>query len=287
MGLLLLASSSDHPNEKSKTNNSIEIISTDIISKSPGDATLPKSDDSRTPTITIASLGIYGPKGRFGVRRFFRKIFNEEKPIGTGSGASGGATVASLNPTMGIITDGKENSLGGKEDHSIVLSHQTATELSTLIEKSESYYMMPPTAQIKSNGESFTIIVEIWQSQKYWRPLSKWAEAWNLPEFVNNINYYASSKFPTEFSWIAGLSRVVIDCPGSFEWAPGSEWSVDMSKRFGNTCVEGWMYGDSFKSILEDMKAKRSSGVPDSSNITKKRRRVWTRALRFVPTRLE
>ena len=171
-----------------------------------------------------------------------------------------------------------------KNNNFVFLTKRSATGhgLIDLIEKSQKYYMMPPAAEIHCHSKSFTLVVEIWQSQKYWRALSKWSESFSQPEFVDNVSYYASSKFPTDFSWISNLSNIVIDCDGTFEWEAGSEWRVDKSKRYGSICEDGWMYGNSFLSIMEDMKAKKTC-ESNTDTFTKKRRRVWVRTLHFIP----
>lgn len=60
-----------------------------------------------------------------------------------------------------------------------------------------------------------------------------------------------------------------------FEWS--DDWTVDLSRSFGETDDEGWVYGATFERINEMIKSMNTTGTSTSSSLVRKRR--WKRTM--------
>ena len=109
---------------------------------------------------------------------------------------------------------------------------------------------------------------EVWENQS-WRPVRRiWASPLGVPKFSDPLNEPISQ---SEERW----AEMVIE-PG-WEWV--SELQVDKSRRYGMPDEEGWMYGISFESLIDQINIGQAEEQTSSSIV---RRRRFVRSKKCV-----
>ena len=109
---------------------------------------------------------------------------------------------------------------------------------------------------------------EVWENQS-WRPVRRiWASPLGVPKFSDALNESISQ---SEEKW----AEMTLE--SGWEWV--SELQVDKSRRYGIPDDEGWMYGVSFESLIEQINTGKAEEQTASSIV---RRRRFVRSKKCV-----
>ena len=168
---------------------------------------------------------------------------------GTGNNSGGGGVSANKAP-MTAVTSSQRRSIREKE--------YAATSRSSITNST--------SANVKDID--FVSEAEVWENQS-WRPMRRiWASPLGVPKFSDASNEPISQ--PDE-KW----SEMTLE--SGWEWV--SELQVDKSRRYGAPDEEGWMYGVSFESLIDQMNAGKAEEQTASSLV---RRRRFVRSKKCV-----
>lgn len=119
--------------------------------------------------------------------------------------------------------------------------------------------------------------VDYWENQRY-RPL----QGWSVPYQGGTPNY----------SDILGKDSISPECiannsfylPQGWEWVEDQKWTVDLSGKYGQVDADGWSYGVSFESLIEQSKSKTLKSERSSAYLARRRR--WIRPRICISTEI-
>ena len=161
---------------------------------------------------------------------------------------------------------------GGMNSNKAPMTAVTGSQRRSIREKE---YAAASRSSIHSSNSSasvkdidFVSEAEVWENQS-WRPVRRiWASPLGVPKFSDASNEPISQP---EERW----SEMTLE-PG-WEWV--SELQVDKSKRYGSPDEEGWMYGISFESLIDQIKSGKAEEQTAASIV---RRRRFVRSKKCV-----
>ena len=122
------------------------------------------------------------------------------------------------------------------------------------------------------NAQDIDLIVEVdfCENQRY-KPIRGWGKPY---QFVPNHSDL-SMKVPLDYKLV--LDNAVF-LPRGWEWT--SQWKVDTAERYGKTDADGWSYGTSFDSVLQQTLDRKLKAERNSINVVRRRR--WMRFRKCV-----
>jgi hypothetical protein len=103
---------------------------------------------------------------------------------------------------------------------------------------------------------------EVWQTQRYW-PIKGWTSLSGFSSAPQYENLYGKvyEKLPNQ--------ELLAD---GWQWI--NEWSVDMSKSFGECDVDGWTYAATLDGLLEAFSNGNTCGEMTALSLVRRRRYV-------------